>query len=218
MGRPREHDEETRQRLLDAAEHIVDTKGPHAVSVRTVADRAGTSTRAVYSLFGSKEGLLAGLATRGFQVLAQYVDDVPLTDDPLHDILEATVRGYRRFATERPSLNRLALQLVIPDLRVDPELPVIADATFGRLVQRVERLQSGGALDDGNPREIAAQVSALCEGLVNVERRGRLFGRRDPEEVWRGAVAALLRGYAPVGAARAPKSSARRRRPQIRSK
>jgi AcrR family transcriptional regulator len=218
MGRPKEHDEETRQQLLDAAEHIVDTEGPHAVTVRAVADRAGTSTRAVYALFGSKEGLLSGLATRGFQVLAQYVDQIPLTDDPFHDIIEATLRGFRRFAADRPSLNRLALQLVIPDLRVDPALPAIADATFGRLVERVERLQATGALGEHPPREIAAQVSALCEGLVNVERRGRLFGKRNPEDMWREAIAALLRGYAPAKAVHAKKTSKRRPRAQIRSK
>jgi len=56
MGRPREHDEATRAALLEAAERIVADRGPTALSVRAVAEAAGTSTRAVYSLFGSKDG------------------------------------------------------------------------------------------------------------------------------------------------------------------
>ena len=37
MGRPREHDEETRERLLDAAERVSASDGWDAVTVRRVA-------------------------------------------------------------------------------------------------------------------------------------------------------------------------------------
>ena len=53
MGRPREHDAGTAAALLDAAERIVESEGLAALSVRRVADEVGTTTRAVYSLFGS---------------------------------------------------------------------------------------------------------------------------------------------------------------------
>ena len=58
MGRPRVHDEATRATLRAVAEQLVAEGGAPALSVRAVAKKAGTSTRAVYSLFGSKEGLL----------------------------------------------------------------------------------------------------------------------------------------------------------------
>ena len=57
MGRPKEHDEATRERLLDAAERLSATHGWEALTVRGIAEEAGTSTRAVYALFGSKQGL-----------------------------------------------------------------------------------------------------------------------------------------------------------------
>ena len=40
--------------------------GPDAASVRAVADAVGTTTGGVYSLFGSKQGLLEALASRLF--------------------------------------------------------------------------------------------------------------------------------------------------------
>src|SRR5215207_9476693 len=52
VGRPKEHDAATGEALLDAAEHIVERGGMAALSVRRVADRAGTTTRAVYAVFG----------------------------------------------------------------------------------------------------------------------------------------------------------------------
>ena len=61
MGRPREHDERTAAALLDAAEQLIAERGVDALSLREIAREAGTTTRAVYSLFGSKEQLLGAL-------------------------------------------------------------------------------------------------------------------------------------------------------------
>jgi AcrR family transcriptional regulator len=48
MGRPREHDAATRARLLSAAARLSADEGWSAVTVRRVAEEAGTTTRAVY--------------------------------------------------------------------------------------------------------------------------------------------------------------------------
>jgi AcrR family transcriptional regulator len=72
MGRPREHDDRTAAMLLSAAETIVEQDGPEALSVRRVANDVGTTTRAVYSLFDSKGGLIAALAAHGFDLLGRY--------------------------------------------------------------------------------------------------------------------------------------------------
>ena len=53
MGRPKEHDEATRERLLEAAEHLSGAQGWEALTVRGIAEEAGTSTRALYALFDS---------------------------------------------------------------------------------------------------------------------------------------------------------------------
>src|SRR5262249_643633 len=57
MGRPKLHGEATAGALLETAERIVDSEGLEALTVRRVAEGAGTSTRAVYSVYGSKDGL-----------------------------------------------------------------------------------------------------------------------------------------------------------------
>ena len=86
MGRPREHDESTRVALLAAAETIVADRGAGALSVRAVADAAGTTTRAVYSLFGSKDGLLVeALARDAFEFLHTEIGKLHETDDPAAD-------------------------------------------------------------------------------------------------------------------------------------
>ena len=93
MGRPKEHDETTRAALLAAAERMIDEEGPDAAGVRCVADEVGTSTRAVYSVFGSKQGLLEALAIRFFEELQAATDAIPLTDDPAADLVNAAMNA-----------------------------------------------------------------------------------------------------------------------------
>ncbi|MGH7703993.1 MAG: TetR/AcrR family transcriptional regulator, partial [Gemmatimonadales bacterium] len=69
MGRPKLHGEETRERLLAAAGRLVAEGGPQALGVRQVALEAGTSTRAVYTLFGSRGGLVQAIYAEGWVAL-----------------------------------------------------------------------------------------------------------------------------------------------------
>src|ERR671935_3096681 len=112
MGRPREHDEATRERLLEAAERLSGAKGFEAVTVRAVAEAAGTSTRAVYALFGSKEGLEQALHQAMFTRLRDLERGRRRREDPRADLLELAL-AYRRWAVERPeryaaAIHRLA--------------------------------------------------------------------------------------------------------------
>ena len=67
MGRRREHDETTAAALLDAAERAIAEDGVDGLSLREVARDADTTTRAIYTLFGSKDGLLGALGVRALQ-------------------------------------------------------------------------------------------------------------------------------------------------------
>ena len=50
MGRTRVHDEATAAALLQAAEKIAETEGLQALTVRRVAEKTGTTTRATGQL------------------------------------------------------------------------------------------------------------------------------------------------------------------------
>src|SRR5579859_8217337 len=104
MGRPRLHDEETAEALLDAAELMIAADGPDALSLRRLSEQTQTSTRAVYSLFGSKDGLVLALAQRAFEMLDAGIHALPTTADPAADLVDAGVLVFRQFAIEHPSL------------------------------------------------------------------------------------------------------------------
>ena len=194
MGRPKEHDETVRAALLLAAERLVDAGGPTALSVRAVADDVGTTTRAVYSVFGSKAGLLEALAIRLFDELGAAIDAVELSDDPVADVVTASIAGFRRVALEHSSLYSLVFLRVVPDLVLGPAFDAVAAQTFGRLDSLVSRATN--ALGVGADRDAAQMVHALTEGLATMELRGSLGPLDDAERKWRRAVLALLTGLA----------------------
>jgi AcrR family transcriptional regulator len=202
MGRRKEHGERTRAALLREAERIVAEEGVTGLSVRSVADRAGTTTRAVYSLFGSKEGLLAAVAAHAFEVLREGLEALPETDDPVADLIDVGAVMYRRFVLEHPSLYRLAFQRIAPDLRLGPEFHEARARTWPVLEAKVRRLQDAGLLSHTDVRRGAVEFNAMCEGLAGAELRGgtlRLLPPGQEERVWREAFETLLRGFSARG-------------------
>jgi AcrR family transcriptional regulator len=191
MGRPRLHDERTRAELLDAAEVIVGKDGIDALSVRSVAGNIGASTRAVYSVFGSKEALLGGLAERAFELLMDAVDAVPISDDPGFDLSQALVRGFRPFAVAHPDLFRLAF--VWSPVQPGPGVLNASAAALTRLTGRIERAQAAGLLPKGDINQLVLELSAVCQGLASLELCGMLPGR-DAERIWSDSVGDLLAG------------------------
>ena len=180
--------------LLAAAERLIDTHGPDAASVRAVADAVGTTTRAVYSVFGSKHGLLEALATRLFEVLSDAIDAVPRTEDVAGDLVEAGVRAFRQTALDHPSLYRLVFVQVVPDLELGSEFGAVATAAFARLEQLIARIDEAGALGARSVGDAAVAFHSLTEGLATVELRGEML---DPttRRVWRDALASIVRGW-----------------------
>lgn len=204
MGRPREHDDETREALRAAAERLYDERGPSGVSVRAVAEAVGTTTRAVYSLFGSKDGLLVdAMAQRAYQLLEVGLDTQVETDDPAHDLIEAGVTIFRPFVLDHPSLFRITFQRIVPGFEPGPELAAARDSAFRRLQAKVERLATAGQLADRTVPEAAIAFQALCEGLGNQELRGadlRLLPEGGEEQTWRSTFTTLVRGFSrPLG-------------------
>jgi AcrR family transcriptional regulator len=202
VGRPREHDENTRVRLRAAAERLVADGGPDALSVRTVADAAGTTTRAVYSLFGSKDGLVAALAQTAFEYLYDHIEALPETDDPAADVVAIGTKVVRRLVRDHPALYRIAFQR-IAGLHAEPGLVAARERAWVQLQDRVARLEDAGLLVDKPVADAARELNAMWEGLANAELRGdvlRIIPRGKEERAWEAALTTVVRGLT----ARAP--------------
>src|ERR1044072_7184976 len=167
MGRPREHDARTAAALLAAAERAVTEGGIDALSVRGVAGDVGTTTRAVYSLYGSKEGLVAALAARPFELLHEGLESVPVTDAPAADLVDAALM-YRRFSNDHPALWALGMQ----DVRRAATVNVVGWKSLNLLKEKAGRLADAGRLNGRTVDQATLQFHALCEGGPGGRARG----------------------------------------------
>lgn len=204
MARPTKHDETTREALLDAAEALLAASGPDAVSVRAVADKIGVSTRAVYSVLGSKAGLMGALAARGFYRLAELVNGLPVTDDPLADLAAAGPLGFRVFALERPHLFRITYHQISEETYSQPESYPALFASFSALEARFARALDAGLLTPRPMVELVFMYHSFCCGLAANELSShpppvganfwKIAQGVDYAALWSSALAALVRG------------------------
>jgi AcrR family transcriptional regulator len=95
--------------LREAALHILETKGLAALSLRSVAKRAGVSHAAPYRHYRSLEALLADVATIGFAELHTQLQHAAAAPGQLGDRVARIGAAYVRFATQHGGLLRLML-------------------------------------------------------------------------------------------------------------
>lgn len=195
MGRPRQHDDHTASALLLAAERIVESEGLDALTVRRVASEVGTTTRAVYSVFGSKDALLVALGERGFDMLRERIEAMPASADPAADLIRAGVAVFRPFAIEHPVLFQIGVQRSLPEPGLAAGFRDAAQEALEGLRHLVGRLDSAGLLGERSVHDAMCGFHALCEGLAALELRSSLITGNE-ERVWRESLTSLVRGFA----------------------
>ncbi len=203
VPRPRIHDDDLRRRLLEVAATTLADQGPHRLTLRSVAAAAGTSTSAIYSLFGSKAVLLRGLYVEGFSRFAAALNAVPGRDElgPM-DRLDALFEAYLEFAFANPSFYGMMFGKPLPDL--DPTEEEVA-AALGTLQVLIDALQD--AVDEGHltgpADEGAMELWATTHGVAALAIAGMLGEPEEAAAFGRAAARTMLAGLAtprPTGA------------------
>ena len=70
------------ERLVDATLQLLRDEVPADLTVRRIATAAGTTTMALYTGFGSRDGLLDVVYARGFEQLGERMAPAALVADP----------------------------------------------------------------------------------------------------------------------------------------
>jgi AcrR family transcriptional regulator len=176
MARPSVYDDALRDSLLAATADAVAADGPDRVSLREVARAAGTSTSAVYTLFGGKDELLAAVIADAFASFAASQRDA----EP--DGLRALGGAYRAWAHEHPSLYRLMFGGALASYE--------GEGTEDALDPLIRSLARRGAAD---PLAAALTVWAHVHGAVSLEFAGVCPPAVDPDGVYAGVLDAIER-------------------------
>lgn len=207
MARPKVHDDALRATLLVRAATLVSIQGPDALSLRRLAGEAGTSTTAIYSLFGGKAGLLEQLYREAVSRFARALREVDLCGDPATDIVRIGV-AYRRYALADPHLYEVMFN---PNWSQRGSLAKEQARTFQPLLETVRRSQEAGQLVNGPPERIALACWAIVHGLVVLELSGKVPNGLQVSDHYLDALHATVEGW------RAPRADAGTADPDTRT-
>jgi len=198
MPRPKLRTDGLRDEVLHAAVTLME-QDRTAVTARAVAGAARTSTAAVYELFGDKTGLLRAVFYEAFHRLHDELADVPVTDDPLADLV-ALQAATRHFALAHPMLFEVMFARPFAELAPDPTDSEAAAGMMRLVLRAVGRAIDAGLLV-GDRGDIAHVVVAVNRGMITTELAG-LAGssRANIERRWRLGIGAVLDGLAPKAA------------------
>lgn len=187
------HGEQVRGQLLERAGAIVSFEGEAGLSLRRLARDTGTSTTAVYSLFGSKAGLVNALHAEALTRFAGFMRGVEYTGDPIEDLARLS-RAYRASAHADPNYYRVIFGGEYPE-ELDPGLQLLAAETFAPLVEVVRHCVDEGLFLPEKPAHVAHSLWAAVHGLVSLELGRFASAEVDDDVVFESGVRALFRGW-----------------------
>ncbi|MGW7074860.1 TetR/AcrR family transcriptional regulator [Streptomyces sp. NPDC054866] len=186
---------EARQRnttaLLDAALTEMAAHGYAAARLEDIAARAGLTTGAVYSLFGSKRRLLAAAVEHLAHRLRTGLEDLAAREDlTLREVLRGLATVMHRVAAGEPAAQWYAFEVEAASLALrDPDLAETLARHTAEITDLVRRILTGRVIDPTAPAaarttpeqaaHLAPAVRALTAGLAQqaVHAPGSLTGR-----------------------------------------
>jgi len=170
---------------MEVALRMLEESGPEALQARKLTAEIGTSTQAVYTLFGGMPGLFEAIVADGYARFARHVAAEPESDDPVADFF---TKGwaYCEWALSHPQLYRLMFGLTGGRLRLHPGMEVWATGTVANfpegqaavdvMVGSLERVKQAGRIRPIDPVLAAGQFLSATHGYVLLEIAGA-FGR-----------------------------------------
>jgi AcrR family transcriptional regulator len=179
------------ERILEAAQRILEREGAEALSTVRVAEEAGVSIGSLYHWYPDKEAIAEALALRYWDELANLIEGVAVATErggveaPIDTALEALAAGFRA----RPGF----LALWFGDLRTEG----VRDATRPvrqRAAAAIERLLVviAPGSDPALRATVASVLAVMGDGLLR--EAFRLDPDGQPELLAEGAIA--LSAYA----------------------
>jgi AcrR family transcriptional regulator len=172
---------DTRTRILEAAEKLLESSPDRDIGTRQVCDAAGVGQPVLYRLFGDKDGLLRAVVDHGFdRYLATKRAAVP-SADPVED-LRTGWDTHVEFGLEHPALYRLMFSP-----RFDT-VPAAAAEALGMLHDVLVRCAEAGVL--AADLDLAAQtiMSANVGVTLSLVTQPRAYAHRALSDNVRDAV------------------------------
>ena len=203
------------ERILAAAEELFAEHGFEAVSINSIAARAGVSKANVFHHFNSKDALYIAVLREACRDSTQNLDHLQHDERPFPERLADFAREHLNHILERQRVTRLIQREVMYN---DPgRAQNLAERVFGDKFQRlVEILRDGQARGELRSDVDAAMVATLLIGanvfFFQAQALLRHFPQvtfaADPNRYSREMIDMLLHGILPRATAKKNPASA----------
>ena len=182
--------EANRRALLAAAAGLLAREGA-GVRLDTIADAAGLTTGAIYSIFGSKNGLLVA-------VLAEEISQVDLDVSeydpalPLSAVIDRYVGAWiETFSDYPPARVTFQLQLLLSAME-DQELRLRLSQLLAAEISQLARLLTNRIVDPARPPHRTSDQDAIAIATA-IKATLAGFGLREPFSTDAAGLAELAR-------------------------
>jgi AcrR family transcriptional regulator len=108
-----ELESEPRERILDAASHLIAARGYTATTVRDIATAAGMNLAMIHYYFGNKEGLYRAIFEEKVFAVQRLLADAANSEGTCRERLERFVCAYARFLCRHSHFARIIQQEMI---------------------------------------------------------------------------------------------------------
>lgn len=106
----REHRKKVRSEIVDAAFRAIDRRG-REVSLREIAEEAGTAKPKIYRHFTDKSDLFQAVSARLRDMLwAEIFPAINVSVDPAREVIRRSVEQYVRLVDQHPNVLRFLIQ------------------------------------------------------------------------------------------------------------
>lgn len=204
-----------RQRIAEVAEHLFAVNGYEAVTMRSIAEKAGCSAMTPYRYFEDKEEIFAMIKAAAFRRFADGQERAYAASSDASQRLIDLGRAYIDFALAEPDAYRIMFELR-QEPRPYPELVEQEVRAIAPLKAAIAEAVAEGTLE-GSPEILVHLAWARVHGLVSLHLAGKFRGPTKIEDLIDAALSGPAGEPAAVRSKPAVHRTVRRGRPRAKN-
>jgi AcrR family transcriptional regulator len=195
---PRGAGAQLRDAIVNAAtELLIETGYAKAVSIRSVAERAGVTSPSIYLHFAGKDALLDAVCAKYFQELDGQMQSAAAGCTSTAEVLPALGMAYVRFALKSPALYRIATM-------GEPRSPsavdtVLTNSAFVHLRTTIQTMIDDGIYPPGDANRMAFELWTVVHGVAALFIAKPYWSLDDVEELTDSVLRAMCCGQIAAG-------------------
>lgn len=170
-----------KQNAINAAIDLVN-QGNLDFSIRDISSILGVSHMGPYKQFGSKEALLAEVASVGFNQLKDQMYRAKTTKSN-EDYFTQMGLEYIGFAEDYPYMYRLMFGNAIADHSQFEVLQTTGQGCFSLLVEMISGLQRSGFIVKDDPMNLSFFVWSTMHGFSMISSQGKISNMRKNDKL-----------------------------------